>query len=333
MGIEYDTTTIKSTISQSQQGSLVLPQFQRGFDWSHSQQESLLSSILAQLPIGGLLVLEGPRDALASRSFVTQPDVAPREDVTYLLDGQQRLTCTSTFFSDIFQPHSSWRDHHRQVPASLCYRWFLRIAPQRSGGEDYFGIAQLHFERDAAEPETFTDLIHSEKINRTEKSLKHWHPGWWEDRKPSDNLQIQAARHEAAESFATEGLVPLWELCGDVDGTPLHETTLRLIATRAYEQFISLGNDIPETVMLRLLEHRPDLAGTLNSNLEEERASALRDMAADWRADVLKYLQETVEQHIARIVLPMEEISRSVSIFETTNRGGTPLSTYDLVPR
>jgi Protein of unknown function DUF262 len=73
-------------------GRLRLPRFQRGEEWTQNEVQSLLSSVLQDLPVGAALVLEvGDEEPFVSRGMDGAPEPTERV-VEHLLDGQQRLT-------------------------------------------------------------------------------------------------------------------------------------------------------------------------------------------------------------------------------------------------
>lgn len=71
-------------------GGVLLPEFQRSFDWTDANVKSLLATVLKGWPAGSLLLMDGAPD-FALRPLEGAP---PRSgDVEYVvLDGQQRLT-------------------------------------------------------------------------------------------------------------------------------------------------------------------------------------------------------------------------------------------------
>ncbi|UCN14051.1 DUF262 domain-containing protein [Cellulomonas iranensis] len=72
-------------------GKVVLPNFQRDFDWTDADVRALLGTILSGWPIGSLLLIEGSHEFYSPRSIEDGP--APATEISYLvLDGQQRLT-------------------------------------------------------------------------------------------------------------------------------------------------------------------------------------------------------------------------------------------------
>jgi hypothetical protein len=79
--------TLDSLLSQIDSGSMLLPEFQRGYVWNRDQVRGLLRSLYLGYPVGGFLVWETETTADDVRG--TDEAVGNR---TLLLDGQQRLT-------------------------------------------------------------------------------------------------------------------------------------------------------------------------------------------------------------------------------------------------
>ncbi len=74
-------------------GLLALPDFQRRFEWGVSDVRSYLSTVLAGLPSGSLLVSDNYAIQVELRALEGAPEVTWNlADVSVLLDGQQRLT-------------------------------------------------------------------------------------------------------------------------------------------------------------------------------------------------------------------------------------------------
>ena len=78
---------LESLLSQIDSGSMLLPEFQRGYVWNRDQVRGLLRSLYLGYPVGGLLVWETE----TSPEDVRGTDIAVGNR-TLLLDGQQRLT-------------------------------------------------------------------------------------------------------------------------------------------------------------------------------------------------------------------------------------------------
>lgn len=177
MSIHYETTTLRGIIASHNAGHVVLPNFQREFVWSVEAQRSLLASLLADIPIGSILLLEGTSDEFASRRFGRMDAASPDGECTFLLDGQQRLSCVNHFLSDPLSEGSSWQDELREIYYNLRYRWFIRVVP-RKDRRDPFGYYNLHLQRIREEPEVLDDFIECFRINVTDKSEDPAHPKW-----------------------------------------------------------------------------------------------------------------------------------------------------------
>lgn len=70
------------------QGTVVLPEFQRGYVWSRDQVKGLIQSLYRRFPVGGLLIWNTQADTTELRGSA----VAGSANVKLLLDGQQRVT-------------------------------------------------------------------------------------------------------------------------------------------------------------------------------------------------------------------------------------------------
>ena len=69
-------------------GTVVLPEFQRGYVWSSNQVKGLIQSLYQRFPVGGLLIWNTRADVTEIRGS-TPPG---SDNVKLLLDGQQRVT-------------------------------------------------------------------------------------------------------------------------------------------------------------------------------------------------------------------------------------------------
>lgn len=81
-------TQLSAILGQIDSGSIVLPEFQRGYVWSRDQVRGLLRSLYLNYPVGSLLVWE----TRAGSSGIRHQDVDANSTRTLLLDGQQRMT-------------------------------------------------------------------------------------------------------------------------------------------------------------------------------------------------------------------------------------------------
>ncbi|NKY38139.1 GmrSD restriction endonuclease domain-containing protein [Cellulomonas septica] len=82
---------LSSLLQGIDDGEVVLPNFQRDFDWTDVEVRSLLGTILSGWPIGSLLLIEGTDEFYNPRPIESAPPIA-RDIALIVLDGQQRLT-------------------------------------------------------------------------------------------------------------------------------------------------------------------------------------------------------------------------------------------------
>ncbi len=92
MSLEARNRNLTAWFHNVEQGTLVLPRFQRFEAWSHQNVGDLFNTVLQGLPIGAMLVLEiGNEQPFISRAIKGAPETDARVTEN-LLDGQQRLT-------------------------------------------------------------------------------------------------------------------------------------------------------------------------------------------------------------------------------------------------
>jgi Protein of unknown function DUF262 len=92
MAIEARNRPLPDWFTRIRTHQIVLPRFQRFEAWAHANVAQLFNTILQNLPIGAVLVLEvGDREPFFSRPIKGAPEAGERV-TEHLLDGQQRLT-------------------------------------------------------------------------------------------------------------------------------------------------------------------------------------------------------------------------------------------------
>src|SRR3712207_2568586 len=92
---------LKEIFSKNDENKLVLPDFQRDFVWDKEQQKNLLASFLTYLPVGSILLLDGKKDDFANKRMCFPKETCSQKDeCTYLLDGQQRITSLKSVRSE-----------------------------------------------------------------------------------------------------------------------------------------------------------------------------------------------------------------------------------------
>ncbi len=92
MAIEARNRLLPDWFTRIRTRQTVLPRFQRFEAWDHANVTQLFNTILRDLPVGALLILEiGNKEPFISRALKGAPTTGERV-TEHLLDGQQRLT-------------------------------------------------------------------------------------------------------------------------------------------------------------------------------------------------------------------------------------------------
>jgi len=92
MAIEARNRPLPDWFTRIRTRQLVLPRFQRFEAWGHASVTQLFNTILQDLPVGAVLILEiGNEEPFISRPLKGAPETGERVS-EHLLDGQQRLT-------------------------------------------------------------------------------------------------------------------------------------------------------------------------------------------------------------------------------------------------
>lgn len=91
---EPQSVTFPSLVSQIELGKVKIPQFQRSFVWTRAQSAKLIDSIIKGYPIGTFILWTTQERLRSVRDIgdITLPTPGPGEPISYVLDGQQRMT-------------------------------------------------------------------------------------------------------------------------------------------------------------------------------------------------------------------------------------------------
>lgn len=332
MPVEHDATSLRDLLSNHARRKLVLPNFQREFVWSLDDQQSLVASMVADVPIGSLLLVTGTAQDFSARGIGRRSPTEPAEECHYLLDGQQRISCLGHAVSDpIGSGSDHWKDIVRDTYWNLRYRWMLRIVPKHNE-RDLFGFGFLNFPGVRVEPDVIKDFIEYRRINigDADNSSAWYNPGWLANTERSEG-SLPMAQHRLAQRAAQEGLVPLWELATKPDeAKSLHLRTLQVLAhNQTTELQARYAGEIPEKLLESIQNVRPDLEPEIID--ETSLALALNAVAQRWVQQMGTFLSSLTTTAIPIVSLPSTEVDRAVAIFEVMNQGGTPLTTFDLV--
>lgn len=330
--IKYDKESLRQILDADCQSKLVLPDFQRDFVWDKDKQTKLLASVLVGLPIGTVLIVNGEKDDFIARRLGFVGQVEPREDCRYLLDGQQRLSCLKSIFSDPF-PFDSWRTSWESLFGRLRKRWFLKIKPA-SGAIDIWGYEELKFKNELKEfdPSQVEEFIIGYEVDDVKvRSGKWYHPAYSLKENNEEVTAINRKRVLLSRKFAQEYVVPLFDTYSKSGEDSLHWKTLENIATAKQQELEADIKD--EKISLEsifgseIIEELPSEENERNKKL----ASLWANLASKWVTGVSTAIEGLLSTEITETILSSDEIDRAVAIFEAMNLGGTPLSTFDLI--
>ena len=321
MGVEYKNYKLENFFKNIEDRKIVLPDFQRGYVWKTDQQRNLIASVLVGLPIGSTLHIEGKKGDFTARAICEQREIEPKEECEYLLDGQQRVSTLYNAFKNTYK--DNWQDVWEKLFKPLRIRWFIKI----DLNNDIFGYEKLRFEKDKLflkEPVEIKDLIVHKEIFKKDKD-KWFHPAF--DPKDEEGISLTEERKklEIARLSAKEYLIPLYEI--DKGGSGLHKRVLRQLARKRIDELKAYINDGKYTYSEILGHINPDVDTLSKDEIED----LFRDLQISWENDVSRFLEDILRKEIPIILLHKNEIGRAAAIFEEINKGGTPLSNFDLV--
>ena len=335
----YDIRTFAQLLDDLRTEQLVVPNFQRDFEWIRSKQHRLAASVLCGLPIGGMVMFSGRATDFAHRRLCSiKPLVTSRTQVTYLLDGQQRLATLRSIFDDPFADGQDWEEAWQYLHPPLQTRWVLSLrslenVPHCFGSRDANGHPALDHGRAIQPPLEPADISDRIRGNRVTKRAAQGTAPWWH---PAFEMQLNGSRRqrrrEIAKKAADEEAIPLWEVArtNHLNDKPLHELAVRELALRLEIELRSRLTDDPhdETVLAVVEQTEPGVREELPIKATIERW--LTNTSSTWASKVVQTLEHLMELQIPTITVS-GELRRAVTIFENINEGGTPLTVFDLI--
>ncbi|MGL5936099.1 MAG: GmrSD restriction endonuclease domain-containing protein [Cetobacterium sp.] len=322
---------LKEIFQDEDEGRIILPNFQRDFVWDTKQQKELLATFLVELPISSILLLKGSCNDFNYRKLCYSNEVeCAKEECMYLLDGQQRMSTLKAMFIDLFK--GEWEENFSDLYGKIKNRWFLKVSTSDDETEDVFGYNNLDFEHGSLRkytPSEIIDFIQEYKINKT-TNINFWYHPKFKFEKSNDSGRI----NEFATFCCDENLIPLFGLN---EGNKLQNKVVEKIANKRADKII---DEIEEQEEIKKIEkikfYFKDFASEtdeedLVDEFEDKKNSLKYELSMKWKTKIINFLDRLIEQEISIIEIEKNEISRGIAIFETINKGGTPLDNYDLI--
>ncbi len=337
---------------------VVLPDFQRKFEWGdEDKQKALIASVFARLPVGSMLLLNAKSDVFMAREVGCNHEmkISPEKNISYLLDGQQRVTVLTNVFSNIiFEKAKSEED---LLSDELLYRYFLKIPKwlplyENRIDSDLFGIYTFDFKYGRTKsytPDFLTESIIG-NIERRNITIDT------ESCIGKIDYKIINDPAKVSELIAVETDIKKYVKTSDDDYyyLPLY-LLINVSADKGYsdwsKNFISeIIKDISEDVADNIKKMHPRLTPSKREELEKAifysspreyakiKAGAktfddlIDQKADDWKMEFYNYLNHCLEDlQFAKIVFDASDRDRAIDVFMNLNVGGVQLNTFDLI--
>lgn len=155
---KYKSESINNVIKNINNDIYVLPTIQRQFVWKESQITDLFDSIMRGFPIGSFLFWKADKKTMPSyRKFVRDFDVKEKnletiesneDPITYVLDGQQRISALYIGLEGSFTPKRGKRE--KRLHLDLLYeptendetKYQFKFIEQLEGGKENYRIVK-----------------------------------------------------------------------------------------------------------------------------------------------------------------------------------------------
>ena len=358
-GTEFKQVNFFELIKLIEEDRIVLPDFQRGFVWKDkNKQKALIASVLTKLPIGTILLLEIEKNTYGCKKIGfknRKPDIPDDQNkVLALLDGQQRVTVLTSFFSNELYVIG---DSSEFVSPSLKRRYFLRCPKIKDllDKKDLFGARKL---------------IAPEEIQKSQNQ----YPDYSTDEIISyiaciDNIKYKEIIYEdisnvnidnliefcTSSSETNDGyLIPLYYLYGAANKSNMnHRKRLEKIIERIAEKYkneiidlLKTQGEIRDFIITECFEETEDgkaiaedIKSALVTELQNEDSDIyikltelLQNRSTQWARDISEFLESCVlKLELYKIEVNQANILRAIDIYQNLNLGGKALDIFDLI--
>lgn len=339
---------LKTLIELITNNEIVLPDFQRQFEWDLEKQRGLVASVLTRLPVGGILLLNADASDYKCKNIGIKTEFADLGKIPpktlFLLDGQQRMTCLANVFSDIIHESSKKQISHLSARSLLAVRYYLAIDKWNASTisksqKDIFGIRTLDFRFDVSKNEE-PDFLTADIIDHIEYRTFYASDYGKKPYAPCQkyNVELDDYCFQTADKY----LIPLFLLIGtNAKDSELRNRRLNAIIKRMTQSISeaitthhgNLEDDQKEDFAFSVILDEDDRNKYTNSSDKQTEFENLVEEKIDlWKIGFLKYLNSCVEKlKINKIEMPEGSRARAIDIYENMNMGGLSLSTFDLV--
>lgn len=333
------TTDFRELVRKIDERKILLPDFQREFVWKEEeQQRKIVASILAKMPIGSILLLQSKPDEYSSKQIGCKNELNTediKENVEFLLDGQQRITVLTNVFSNVI--HDKCEKISDLINKSLKRRFFLRIPKwsNRDEENDLFGISTLDFtiqNPDNVDPDFLTGdiLPFVECIGFLKDDQKPYNP----------SSPLSTELDQFCLGYEKGYLIPLYLLAPSNSAKKAQvdlrfRTILKNIAAKLGEEiadyYFTLDCDDERRKFVVEIFGDEELFERIKDSITTFEAE-LQPKVELWQDYLKDYLESCIKNvSLNRITVSEAKRARAIDIYENLNRGGISLNTFDLI--
>jgi hypothetical protein len=332
---------LREVLQQADSQKLVLPNFQREFTYTRSQQKELLLSLFCGIPVGTILTLTAPGSSFEHRLIGRKSGiwaVQSTSDKVFLLDGQQRMSTFWNALTDVYEGLGAAEKNQlfEAVHNFLKSRWFLRLKKDSEFSDDIWGFRTLGEGEDLQLNLLPDDLNQFIVYNNSVITG----PLNWLGSLQFPRVNANSTFDEISyERYLRENwLIPLHL----ISKPEAFNTAISRLATARFMElftfFMSLVND-PLASYYSLTEDEKSLFGEVLGVVDEDSFKALdmpsvqavlMDRQNSWTNRFTTFCLRVLDTDIGVIELERDAYNKGHVIFDVINRSGVKLSSFDL---
>lgn len=297
-----ENVKLSDLVSKIKNNDLVLPDFQRNFVWNEEQMIGLYASVLCQMPIGSILLLNSNEKAFACKPLgggikTKKLDLSSGKELSFLLDGQQRLTSLFAEFTTYY--FTEYKGNFSSISSKDLINLFLLKIPCKTTNDfDLFSSHDLSF--DVSERIASKQYFDSSSMVEIIDAVK------------LSDLSDEKDFSKKFDINNSDYLQKIYDYCIKNQNGFYHIPL----------QFI--GSTIKEVsnIYRKILK-------TISTSCDSEDDS---DKEENWRSEIDKYLTNCINGiELNQIVVDNSNKARAIDIYSNLNIGGVKLDIFDLI--
>lgn len=302
-------TNFNELINDVETKILVLPDFQRKFVWDEEKMRRLYASVLCEMPIGSYLTLKSNDKQFSCKEIGAKPrscsiDISGNEPVSYLIDGQQRITSLFAGFSTYF--FRKFKNEKNNIASNdLIKIYFLKIPTiSNANSDDLFNVRDLSFNYQIKKnnhiyfkSSDLENLIESDSVEKIFDIKKTELPDL------TDENTLEKLEHYCIDPNNDFYKIPLQLFSGESDEI----------------------NNCLRNILNHIASHYSDQL----KNLSEKQR---KNKQENWKDNLNTYLKSCLSNlDLNLIEVENSDKIRAIDIYSNLNQGGVALSVFDLV--